>query len=72
MDVAQRPCTTLYFNSFPAGTVVSIGKGLSMPGHGDRRGIWLPAVGSMNEDGTVEVTPAGHARTVSNDWCADT
>ena len=28
----------------------------------------LPAVGSMNEDGSVEVVPAGHARTVASDW----
>ena len=28
----------------------------------------MPAVGSMNEDGSVEVVPAGHARTVASDW----
>ena len=34
----------------------------------NRRGDWLPAIGSMNADGTVEVVPAGHARSVANDW----
>ena len=36
----------------------------------NRRGIWLPAVGSLRLDGSVEVVPAGHARTVSSDWLA--
>jgi hypothetical protein len=41
----------------------------------NRRGIWLPAIGSVESVGpgdtaTVLVTPQGHAATVSNDWLA--
>ena len=41
----------------------------------NRRGIWLPAIGSVESvapDGTatVLVAPQGHAATVSNNWLA--
>ena len=32
------------------------------------RGDWLPAIGSMQPDGTVLVVPAGAARKVGHDW----
>ena len=37
----------------------------------NRRGVWLPAVGQLLPGGGgVLVSPAGHARNVSNDWVA--